>query len=76
MNIVDTPNPNAKKIIIDHSYEMSTYLTEEILKDEILIKLFSHADIVNLFTGPGFITILKVNEANWDLIFNDLDLNT
>lgn len=76
MNIVDTPNPNAKKIIIDHSYEMSTYLTEEILIDEILIKLFSHPDIVNLFTGPGFITILKVNEANWDLIFNDLDLNT
>ena len=76
MNIVDTPNPNAKKIIIDHSYEMSTYLTEEMLIDEILIKLFSHADIVNLFTGPGFITILKVNEANWDLIFNDLDLNT
>ena len=29
MDLIDTPNPNAKKILIDHDYEIATYINKE-----------------------------------------------
>ena len=26
MELIDTPNPNAKKILVDHDYEIATYI--------------------------------------------------
>ena len=43
MEFLDTPNPNAKKILVDHDFETSIYLNEDIsttsLEVSILLKI-------------------------------------
>ena len=43
MELIDTPNPNAKKILVDHDYEIATYikLNSSMLKESLknLLKL-------------------------------------
>tara|TARA_B000000565_G_scaffold234515_1_gene194943 strand:- start:924 stop:1166 length:243 start_codon:yes stop_codon:yes gene_type:complete len=72
MEFLDTPNPNAKKILVDHDFETSIYLNEDIstasLEVSILLKI---SGIKNIFTGPGFITITKNDSATWDDIIQD-----
>ena len=34
MDLIDTPNPNAKKVLIEHNYEIATYIK----KDSVNIK--------------------------------------
>ena len=29
MDLIDTPNPNAKKVLIEHDYEIATYIKKE-----------------------------------------------
>ena len=73
MELVDTPNPNAKKIIIDHDYEIATYIN----KDESDVKglgeiLIGIDGIASIFTGPGFLTLTKEEQADWNSINNDI----
>ena len=74
MEILDTPNPNAKKILIEHDLEDSIYIDENTVTNisEISI-LLSISGIDNIFTGPGFVTISKTSEFAWDNIIEDIN---
>ena len=73
----DTPNPNAKKINIQHKYEISIYLNLENVKGDVqLTKLLGHSGIKGIFTGPGFLTVLKEEDGDWTSIMKDLETNT
>ena len=52
MELIDTPNPNAKKILFDQK------------SDDISKSLMEVAGVATVFVGPGFLTITK--EENFD----------
>ena len=60
MELIDTPNPNAKKIITD------------IQSDEIFKNLNEIEGILSVFFGPGFITISKEDNIQWESITQDI----
>ena len=60
MELIDTPNPNAKKIEAD------------IQDDEIMKNLNSVEGVSSVFLGPGFITITKYEDVGWELITQDI----
>ena len=60
MELIDTPNPNAKKIIIDIS---ETEVSKELKKIE---------GVSSVFFGPGFVTITKEENIEWELINQDI----
>ena len=74
MEILDTPNPNAKKILIEHDLENSIYIDGNVETNinEISI-LLSISGIEKIFTGPGFLTISKMSESAWDNIIEDIN---
>ena len=67
MDLIDTPNPNAKKVLVDLSSP------EEI---EIGEKLSNEINEINgvssVFLGPGFVTIIKDENTEWDSINQDI----
>ena len=73
MELIDTPNPNAKKILVEHAYEIATYInqdsgdTEGIAQDLVRIN-----GIASIFTGPGFLTLTKEEFADWETINTDI----
>ena len=73
MDLIDTPNPNAKKVLIEHDYEIATYIKKEseniigVAKDLIEVD-----GILSIFTGPGFLTITKDESSDWKMINNDI----
>ena len=73
MELIDTPNPNAKKILVEHSYEVATYINKENKGvggvAQVLIEING---IDSVFTGPGFLTITRNENADWDTINNDI----
>ena len=74
MELIDTPNPNAKKIIIQHKYEVAIYLDEENkVEDDKIWNLLKIEGIEKIFTGPNFITITKSNTADWNTIKKDIN---
>ena len=74
MDLIDTPNPNAKKIIIQHNYEVAIYLDEENkVEDDKIWNLLKIEGIEKIFTGPNFITITKANIADWNTIKKDIN---
>ena len=76
MELIDTPNPNAKKIIIEHQFGISEYLnSENINNDGRFSYLLEIEDIDSVFTGPGFLTIMKKSESQWDVIKEDIKNN-
>ena len=60
MELIETPNPNAKKILSDR--EVAD--TEE--------KLYKIEGIKSVFLGPGFITITKEENIEWESINQDI----
>ena len=60
MELIDTPNPNAKKIITD------------IQSDEIFKNLNEIEGILSVFFGPGFVTITKEDNIQWESITQDI----
>ena len=60
MELIDTPNPNAKKIVTD------------IQSDNISKNLNEIEGILSVFFGPGFITITKEDNIQWELITQDI----
>jgi len=70
---MDTPNPNAKKILIEHNYEVATYINNESEGVSGVAQLLIEISGVNsVFTGPGFLTITRDENADWDSINNDI----
>ena len=73
MDLIDTPNPNAKKVLIEHDYEIATYIKKEseniigVAKDLIEVD-----GILSIFTGPWFLTITKDESSDWNMINNDI----
>ena len=60
MELIDTPNPNAKKIIIDYD-------------GSVLFNALSEINgVSSVFSGPGFITITKEENQKWELITEDI----
>ena len=60
MELIDTPNPNAKKIEVD------------ILDDEIMNSLNSIEGVSSVFLVPGFVTNTKYEDVDWELITQDI----
>ena len=60
MELIDTPNPNAKKIL------------SEITQDALSEDLNKIKGVSSVFFGPGFITITKEENIEWELINQDI----
>ena len=76
MDFLDTPNPNAKKIEINHDFQISKNLSEDELKNfPIFLKLLNTDGVINIFTGPGFITVTKHQESTWESLIEDFNIN-
>ena len=60
MELIDTPNPNAKKILFDQQ-------TADISKSLNEVK-----GISSVFVGPGFLTITKENNFEWEAITEEI----
>ena len=71
----DTPNPNAKKIVVDHDYEVGIYLDKHKQHHDFIQVLLNNEYIQKIFTGPNFLTILKSNEGVWTDIIEDFKKN-
>ena len=76
MEFIDTPNPNAKKIEVVHSYEVSIYLVKEGTYSPEINYLLSHDGVKSIFTGPNFLTISKNENYSWEDIIKDLKDNS
>ena len=73
MELIDTPNPNAKKILVDHNYEVATYINKESEGvDGIAKSLIEIKGIDSVFAGPGFLTISRDANTDWDTINNNI----
>ena len=73
MELIKTPNPNAKKIEIKHGLEVGTTIkstSDE--NNELCNKLISISGINTIFTGPDFLTLTKDENSNWDSINHDI----
>ena len=60
MELIDTPNPNAKKLLFD---QKSDDISESLKKVE---------GISSVFFGPGFITVTKDDNFDWREITEDI----
>ena len=73
MELIDTPNPNAKKILIEHNYEVATYINKESEDvDGVAQLLIEINGVDSVFTGPGFLTIIRDENTDWATINNDI----
>ena len=61
MELIDTPNPNAKKIMTD--LDESFFLND----------LNNINGIASVFVGPGFITISKLEDTEWEMITQEIN---
>ena len=60
MQLLDTPNPNAKKILIDSNVEnLQSLISNELNKIE---------GISSVFFGPGFVTVTKDENVQWEML--------
>jgi len=60
MELIDTPNPNAKKLLFDQK------------SDDIAESLEKVKGISSVFFGPGFITVTKDDNFDWREITEDI----
>ncbi len=61
MELIDTPNPNAKKIMTD-------------LDESLVLNDLNDIDgISSVFFGPGFITISKLEDIEWEIITQEIN---
>jgi hypothetical protein len=73
MELIDTPNPNAKKILIDHDYEIATYINQDSRNVEgVAKKLIEIKGVESIFTGPGFLTLTRQESVDWEDIDTDI----
>ncbi len=73
MDLIDTPNPNAKKILIEHDYEIAIYINKDSQEVSGIAKQLIEIDgIESIFTGPGFLTLTKEESSDWNIINNNI----
>ena len=60
MELIETPNPNAKKILSE--------ITEDALSED----LNKIKGVSSVFFGPGFVTITKEDNVKWESINQDI----
>jgi|TARA_A100001037_G_scaffold640_1_gene577 hypothetical protein len=73
MDLIDTPNPNAKKILIEHDYEIAIYINKDSQEVGGIAKQLIEIDgVESIFTGPGFLTLTKEESSDWNIINNDI----
>ncbi len=70
MELIDTPNPNAKKVMADLSLLSQNNL--EISQHELSRDLNKINGVSSVFFGPGFITITKEESTQWETINEDI----
>ena len=58
MELIDTPNPNARKIVMDTSVFDNPIA--KVTQDNISKELSEIEGVSSVFFGPGFITITKL----------------
>ena len=69
MKLIDTPNPNAKKI----ETKLTSSTTNTTMEQEELLNELENIDgVSSVFFGPGFITITKSENIDWDAINQDI----
>ena len=68
MKLLDTPNPNAKKLDLTNS----TNLKSQLIESDVSDKLYKIEGVASVFFGPGFITITKSENINWETINQDI----
>ena len=75
MEIFETPNPNAIKIVLKHSLESGMNITDVDQVDEPLInRIMELEGIVSIFSGPDFITVMKQDNSEWESIKSNINL--
>ena len=73
MELISTPNPNAKKIETEHGLEVGTVINSTSDKNNALCnQLISISGISTIFAGPGFLTLTKEENSSWDSINHDI----
>ena len=73
MQLITTPNPNARKIEIEHGLEVGTVVKSTSDKNNALCnQLISISGISTIFAGPGFLTLTKEEDNDWDSINHDI----
>ena len=73
MELIDTPNPNAKKVLVEHDYEIAIYINKENQEVSGIAKQLIKIDgIESIFTGPGFLTLTKAKDGDWNIINSDI----
>ena len=61
MELIDTPNPNAKKIMTD-------------LDESTLLNDLNKIDgVSSVFFGPSFITVSKLEDEEWETITQEIN---
>ena len=66
MELIDTPNPNAKKIVMDTSVFDNP--VEKVTQENISKELNEIEGVSSVFFGPGFVTITKIEKIKWETI--------
>ena len=73
MELISTPNPNAKKIELVHDLTVGTVInSSDNTSNELCSKILDISGIISIFAGPGFLTVTKDEEHSWDLINTDI----
>jgi hypothetical protein len=73
MELITTPNPNAKKVEVEHGLDVGTVIKSTSDKNDTLCnQLISISGISTIFAGPGFLTLTKDEDSNWDSINHDI----
>ena len=73
MELITTPNPNAKKIEIAHGLIVGDVINSpEDTDNETCLLLLNIQGITSIFVGPDFLTISKKDEVEWESINSDI----
>ena len=70
MELIDTPNPNAKKIeLAPDLFNDSTFQAQQ---DKLSTDVKEIDGVVSVFFGPNFITVSKDANVVWESINQDI----
>ena len=73
MQLLDTPNPSAKKLLIKHTQNSGENLNiSNFEPHEMEYKLLNIDGIDSIFVGPDFYTILINSDADWHYVLKDI----
>ena len=69
MELITTPNPNARKIEMEHSLVAGTVIdSAEKTENQMCKLLLEISGVYSIFVGPGFLTLTKEEGTEWESI--------